>query len=123
MTILMVSGTIMSQIKLTGVVKDSIGDPLEMANVIAIDTITKRMSSYGFTDGKGDYKLDLKKNSIYQVKISYVGMKPTDFLVITKDVDVTKNVILAYDNTLDEINIVSKKREITCELCYLHLFC
>ena len=108
MTILMVSGTIMSQIKLTGVVKDSIGDPLEMANVIAIDTITKRMSSYGFTDGKGNYKLDLKKNSIYQVKISYVGMKPTDFLVITKDVDVTKNVILAYDNTLDEINIVSK---------------
>jgi hypothetical protein len=34
-----------AQIKLTGVVKDSIG-PLEMANVIALDTISKRIVSY-----------------------------------------------------------------------------
>ena len=46
-----------AQIKLTGVVKDSIG-PLEMANVIALDTISKRIVSYGFTDVNGQYKLD-----------------------------------------------------------------
>ena len=46
--ILMVTGISSAQIKLTGVVKDSIGDPLEMANVIAIDTVTKGMASYGF---------------------------------------------------------------------------
>jgi hypothetical protein len=49
-----------AQIKLTGVVKDSIG-PLEMANVIALDTVSKRIVSYGFTDVNGQYKLDLKK--------------------------------------------------------------
>ena len=74
-----------AQIKLSGVVKDSIGDPLEMANVIAIDTLSKKMSSYGFTDAKGNYKLDLKKNSVYSIKISYVGMKSADLVVVTKE--------------------------------------
>ena len=49
-----------AQIKLTGVVKDSIG-PLEMANVIALDTVAKKIVSYGFTDANGQYKLDFKK--------------------------------------------------------------
>jgi len=106
--ILMVGGTVTAQIKLSGVVKDSIGGPLEMANVIAIDTVSKKMTSYGFTDAKGNYKLSLNKNRIYKVKISYVGMKPADFIITTKEVDIVKNVTLAYDNTLDEINIVAK---------------
>ncbi len=42
-----------AQVKLTGVVKDSIGEPLEMANVLAINKVTKKMASYGFTDAKG----------------------------------------------------------------------
>jgi hypothetical protein len=106
--ILMVGGPLTAQIKLSGVVKDSIGDPLEMANVIAIDTVSKKMTSYGFTDSKGMYKLNLKKNSIYKVKISYVGMKPADLIITTKESDIVKNVTLAYDNALDEINIVAK---------------
>jgi hypothetical protein len=64
-----------AQIELKGVVKDSIGNPLEMANVIAIDTIAKRIASYGFTDGQGNFKLDLKKNTNYNIKISYVGFR------------------------------------------------
>lgn len=108
LAILMVAGFSNAQVKLTGVVKDSIGDPLEMANVIAIDTITKGMASYGFTDAKGNYKLDLKKNTIYKVRISYVGMKAAELIVAMKEVDQVKNVTLTYDNTLDEINIVSK---------------
>ena len=106
--ILMVGGPLTAQIKLTGVVKDSIGDPLEMANVIAIDTVSKKMTSYGFTDSKGMYKLNLNKNSIYKVKVSYVGMKPADLIITTKESDIVKNVTLAYDNALDEINIVAK---------------
>ena len=104
----MVSSITTAQIKLTGIVKDTIGTPLEMANVIALDTVTKKIASYGFTDAKGFYKLDLKKNTVYNVKISYVGLKTADIIIKTKDVDVVKNVTLADDNTLDEINIVSK---------------
>ncbi len=108
LAILMVTGITSAQVKLTGVVKDSIGTPLEMANVIAINKETKKMASYGFTDAKGRYKLNLKKNTTYNVKISYVGMKAADLTISTKEVDIVKNVNLQYDNALDEINIVSK---------------
>ena len=53
--IFLATGVSSAQIKLTGVVKDSIGEPLEMANVIAIDTVAKTISSFGFSDGKGNY--------------------------------------------------------------------
>ncbi|WP_298884468.1 carboxypeptidase-like regulatory domain-containing protein [uncultured Polaribacter sp.] len=108
LTIFMVTLFTNAQIKLTGVVKDSIGEALEMANVLAINKTTKKMASYGFTDAKGNYKLDLDRNGIFTIKISYVGMKTADFEVETKDKNLVKNVTLAYDNTLDEINIVSK---------------
>ena len=72
----MVTWITSAQTKLTGVVKDSIGVPLEMANVIAIDNNTKAIASYGFSDAKGFFRLDLKNNTSYNVKISYIGFKP-----------------------------------------------
>ncbi len=104
----MVNGLTNAQIKLTGVVKDSIGNPLEMANVLAINKVTKKMASYGFTDSKGNYKLSLERNAIFNIKISYIGMKSADFTIETKETNLKKNVVLKEDNLLDEINIVSK---------------
>jgi len=106
--IFMVSGVVSAQMKLTGVVKDSIGSPLEMANVIAIDTVTKQIGSYGFTDTQGKYKLDLKKNTVYNIKISYVGLKSIDEVLKTGSTDMVKNYTMQNDNLLDEIQIVSK---------------
>ena len=96
-----------AQVKLSGVVKDSTG-VLEMANVIALDTITKKIVSYGFTDGNGVYKLDLNKNSVFNIKISYIGLKSIDDYIKTTDVDMVKNYTMSNDNMLDEITIVSK---------------
>jgi hypothetical protein len=107
-TIFMVALCTNAQVKLTGIVKDSIGEPLEMANVFAVNKTTKKVSSYGFTDSKGRYKLDLDKNSAFNIKISYIGMRTAAFVVETKSEDIVKSVVLAFDNTLDEINIVSK---------------
>ncbi|MDX6747086.1 TonB-dependent receptor [Polaribacter sp. PL03] len=106
--IFMVSLVSSAQVTLTGVVKDSIGAPLEMANVLAINKVTKKMSSYGFTDAKGRYKLDLDKNSTFDIKISYIGFKTSDFVIVTKTDDIVRNVVLTEDNSLDEITIVSK---------------
>ncbi len=97
-----------AQIELKGVVKDSIGNPLEMANVIAIDTIAKRIASYGFTDGKGNFKLDLKKNTNYNIKISYVGFRDISEFLKTTETNTSKNYTMSEDNMLDGINIVSK---------------
>jgi hypothetical protein len=49
LTILLVTMVSNAQINLTGSVKDSIGEPLEMANVLAFNEVTKKMSSYFFT--------------------------------------------------------------------------
>ncbi|QOD60271.1 carboxypeptidase-like regulatory domain-containing protein [Polaribacter haliotis] len=108
LTIFMVSFITSAQVKLTGVVKDSIGVPLEMANVLAINKTTKKMTSYGFTDIKGNYKLDLDKNSTFDIKISYIGMKTSEFVVTTTTENIVKNITMLEDNSLDEITIVSK---------------
>lgn len=105
---LLVTGITIAQINLTGVVKDTLGEPLEMANVLAINKATKKMASYGFTDSKGRYKLSLDKNSTYTVKVSYVGMKAADVTIEVTNEDVVKDITLYADNMLDEINIVSK---------------
>jgi len=108
LAILMVTGFTTAQINLSGVVKDSIGTPLEMANVIAIDTVAKSISSYGFTDANGNFKLDLKKNTVYNIKISYIGFTEISEFLKTKETNITKNYIMSEGNMLDEINIVSK---------------
>ncbi|MGB1042205.1 MAG: carboxypeptidase regulatory-like domain-containing protein [Tenacibaculum sp.] len=97
-----------AQITLKGVVKDSIGNPLEMANVIAINTATKKLDSYGFTDAKGNYKLNLKKNATYSIKASYIGLKTANLTINAKETDLIKNISLQTDESLDEVNITYK---------------
>ena len=106
--IFMVTCITTAQVKLTGVVKDSIGTPLEMANVIAIDDVSKAIASYGFSDAKGFYRLDLKNNTSYTVKISYIGFKEISTIIKTTTADIVKNFTMKEDNMLDGINIVTK---------------
>ncbi|MFD0993740.1 carboxypeptidase-like regulatory domain-containing protein [Tenacibaculum geojense] len=106
--ILLIAGYANAQIKLSGVVKDSIGENLEMANLIAINTDTKKLDSYGFSDAYGNYKLNLKQNSSYLIKVSYVGMKTAEVPVTTTTQDLTKDIVMTFDNALDEVEIVSK---------------
>jgi len=61
--LLLVVNISFAQIKLQGVVKDSIaGEPLELANVIAINQETSALESYAITDIDGKYQLALGKN-------------------------------------------------------------
>ena len=48
-----------SQIKISGKVTDSIGNPLELANIILIDAETDILESFGTSNEKGEYKLSL----------------------------------------------------------------
>lgn len=97
-----------AQITLKGVVKDSIGNSLEMANVIAINEATKKLDSYGFTDSKGNYKLNLTTNTTYNIQVSYIGLKTTEIGIETKEVDLLKDITLEGDDSLDEVNITYK---------------
>ena len=106
--ICMTTWAINAQITLKGVVKDSIGNPLEMANVIAINKTTKKLDSYGFTDAKGNYKLNLNVNSPYNIQVSYIGLKTAEIGIETKEIDLLKDITLEGDNSLDEVNITYK---------------
>ena len=103
--ILIVASYYFAQIKVDGIVKDSIGTPLDLANVIAINQETKALDSYGITNDKGKYKLNLKKNTTYKLQVSYIGMKSFEEIITTKESDVSKNFNLIEDNTLDEIEL------------------
>ena len=94
-----------SQIKMQGVVKDSIGTSLELANVIAINQETKTLQSYGITDQSGRYKLSLSKNTSYSIQVSYIGMKTFTEAISTKEDDITKDVVLQPDNALDAVEL------------------
>jgi hypothetical protein len=106
--VFMVSWVSTAQINLKGVVKDSIGAPLEMANVIALDTVAKKIASFGFTDAKGNFKLDLQKNTVYNIKISYIGYKEISQFVRTKEADISSAYKMFEDSMLDGISLVSK---------------
>lgn len=103
--LLLVAATTFAQIKVEGVVKDSIGNPLELANVIAINQETKILDSYGITNDAGRYKLNLNENSKYEIQVSYIGMKTAKEIVDTKSEDITKDITLYEDNALDEIEL------------------
>ena len=81
-------------IKLDGFVLDNANKPLEMANVMAINSATKEMASYAITNDKGRYQLVLKSNATYSVRISYLGMQSKEMAVVTQSENISRNVTL-----------------------------
>ncbi|NQY04970.1 MAG: TonB-dependent receptor [Flavobacteriaceae bacterium] len=95
------------RVKIEGVVKDSIGNSLEYANVIAVNQETKGLDAYGITGDKGQYKLTVDANKSYEVKITYLGYKAKSFVIDMKDQDVKRDIIMEEDsNALDEVEVV-----------------
>ena len=97
--------TLISQVSFNGIVKDSIGNPLELANVIAIDNATNLLESYSITDQKGTYSLELQQNTLYNFQVSYIGKKSLEIQIKTSESNETKNFTLVPDNILDEVQI------------------
>lgn len=94
-----------AQIKMQGIVKDSIGQPLELANVIAINQSTQALESYSITSTDGKYKLGLSKASVYTIQVSYIGMKTISKVMNTAASDIDKDFTLYQENALDEIEL------------------
>ncbi|WP_400074839.1 carboxypeptidase regulatory-like domain-containing protein [Winogradskyella sp. R77965] len=102
---LVVTSNSFAQIKMQGIVKDSIGNPLELANVIAINQETNALESYAITDNKGKYILSLGKNGKYKLQVSYIGLKTAEALVTTEEIDITRDFKLLSDNSLDTVEL------------------
>jgi hypothetical protein len=81
-------------VKLEGFVTDSKAVALEMANVIAINLSTKAMDSYAITNDKGKFLLNLKPNTSYTVKISYLGMQNRELSIATTTENIIKTIAM-----------------------------
>jgi CarboxypepD_reg-like domain len=94
-------------VKLDGIVSDTKNVALEMVNVMAVNTATKAMDSYAITNDKGKYSLNLKPNTTYNLKISFLGMQSKEIEIVTSTIPISKNVTLEDSATeLDGVEII-----------------
>jgi hypothetical protein len=93
-------------VKLQGTLKDSIGSPLEMANIMAVNKATNTMESYAITDDAGRYQLSLKAGVKYMLKASYIGYNGFEEEFTMPAATTTKNVVLSQGVELAELEIV-----------------
>ena len=94
-------------VKLEGLVTDSKSGVLEMANVMAVNQTTKAMDAYAITTDKGKYVLNLKSNTNYVIKLSYLGMQNKEITVVTKAENMMQNITMESGGIeLDGVEIV-----------------
>lgn len=108
--LLLFSITLSAQsIKVKGTIKDSIGNPLEFANVIASVKATGKTESYGITNHQGRYQLELPKGETYILRASFLGYETKE-----QTLNVPKNsenleldfILNTQKNRLDDVELV-----------------
>lgn len=92
-------------IYLRGSVKDSLQKPLSYANVIAKPLDVSKNLKFAITDDTGYYKLELTKNEVYTISVSYMGFKTANFKLLALE-NSQKNIVLKdAPNQLQEVII------------------
>ncbi|MDC3156045.1 outer membrane beta-barrel protein [bacterium] len=94
-----------AQINISGVVKDTLGSPLELANIILIDSESGSLETFAMSNENGYYKMSMKKNKIYKLQVSYIGMNTLSQSLQTNEVDVIKDFVLKSNNQLDAVEL------------------
>jgi hypothetical protein len=95
------------RISLSGTVRDTLQQPLDMANVVAINQADQTLEGFGISNPQGEYRLNLKTNSNYLLKISYLGFEPAEVAIQTAEQDLILDVTLkAQSEKLDEVEVV-----------------
>jgi len=96
-------------IKVRGTINDSIGKPLELANVIATVKGSGAIESYGITNYEGRFQLDLPVNNSYILKASFLGFESVEkeITIPENGNDLTQDFVLrTLENILDGVEIV-----------------
>ncbi|MCI9846656.1 carboxypeptidase-like regulatory domain-containing protein [Flavobacterium pectinovorum] len=107
---LLTSVAFSQSVRFDGFIQDGQKNPLEMANIMAVNAVTKAMDSYGITNDKGKFQLTLKPNTSYVIKISYLGMKSKEIQITTKTENIVQNVVM------DDVGIELEGVEIVREM-------
>lgn len=103
-----ISSTHAQNIVLKGKVQDSLQIPLSHANLLAFPKDPKFDMRFAITDEKGEYHLELRKDIVYKVEVSYIGFHKRSFSV-QLDKDTKKDIGLKHATTqLDMVEVVYK---------------
>tara|TARA_B100001094_G_scaffold107070_1_gene103079 strand:+ start:122 stop:2821 length:2700 start_codon:yes stop_codon:yes gene_type:complete len=100
------SSFVHSQVRFQGIISDSQGNTIMGANIIAVEKETKILDGFGISSDTGFFRVSLKKNTDYQVKISFIGFQQIELdLNLSEDFD--KNFVLEEQaETLDEVELI-----------------
>ena len=105
----LVTGFIQAQsIKVEGTLKDNQNNPIETANVMAINQTTKAMDAYNITSDKGKFSLNLKANTEYTIKAGYIGFAPFEKTIKTGNQNMTFDISLQENNEIEAVEIVKE---------------
>lgn len=106
-TLLITSMAFSQNIRFEGFILDTEKVPVEMANVMAVNSSTKAMDAYAITNDKGKFVLNLKANTDYLIKLSYIGMQNKEISITTKGESITQNITMEYSGiALNDVEIV-----------------
>ncbi|WP_420602688.1 carboxypeptidase-like regulatory domain-containing protein [Flagellimonas sp.] len=95
------------KITVSGMVKDSLGNVLDVANIVAINQTDQKLDGFGITNPEGFYKINIKANSTYILKVSYLGFQTREIQLTTQENDVKLDVTLfEKPESLDEVEVV-----------------
>lgn len=100
------SSAISQNIRFEGIVKDSTNLGLDMANVMAINNETKVMDSYAITNDKGKFILNLKANTPYTIKASYIGFSTYEKTVTTSSENMIFDIEMSQGVQLKDVELV-----------------
>lgn len=91
-----------------GVVTDSVGAPLEMANIVVVDVQANSIATFGITDANGRFSLELMQQRTYLLRVSYVGHKMLEEKLYAQAGEKEKNLSLKMmpQNALDEVELI-----------------
>ena len=99
---------------LTGVVADSLQAPLENANIIAKPLVENAQLRFAISDYKGRFRLELDKNTPYEIQISYLGYKDQTLTLQPDNPLKEHNFYLqSSGEQLDEITLTHEFKPIT----------
>ena len=76
------------------------------ANIVAVEKETQVLDGFGISNESGYYMLTLKKDTDYDRKISFIGLKQVSFLFNDEN-NIEKNIVLEQQaESLDEVELV-----------------
>ena len=91
------------EVKLSGVVRDSLAKPLELASLVAINKASNALDAYTMTDANGNFSLKLKTNASYKIQVSALGLQTINDSLTTAQTNLIRDYELRADIVLDEV--------------------